>query len=137
MYFFFGKYFPIKSCVDPKSVLIWVWKMKKGDFIMFCPNCGTNNTNGVPYCAHCGRSLSSNPVPSQPVYVAPPQQTYVVKQKSGGCLKVIGIFFAIVVVIAIVLALTLHKCDNCGDYFFGEGTKIFGYRLCDDCLRWS
>ena len=49
---------------------------------MFCPNCGTQNNDGVKFCANCGTALTPdtpaaapvqqyNPVNADPVNVAP------------------------------------------------------------------
>ena len=42
---------------------------------MFCPNCGTQNNDGVRFCANCGTNLmpDANAAPSQPQapYAAP------------------------------------------------------------------
>lgn len=39
---------------------------------MFCPNCGTNNEDGVAFCANCGCQLDSQ----QPQQDVPPQAPY-------------------------------------------------------------
>lgn len=113
---------------------------------MFCSNCGARISDESSFCPQCGSNIVPNATaptqpmqqvpqqfPQQPVYAAPPQQTYVVKEKGGGCLKAVAIVLAIVIALVALLAFTLHKCDNCGDYFLGEGHSFFGARICDDC----
>ncbi len=43
---------------------------------MFCPNCGAQNADGVPFCGTCGSAVNS--APQQPTYTQPtpnyPQQ---------------------------------------------------------------
>ena len=41
---------------------------------MFCPNCGTQNNDGVNFCANCGAKLYRNAAPSVAPIVAMPQQ---------------------------------------------------------------
>ena len=41
---------------------------------MFCPNCGTQNNDGVNFCANCGANLYQNAAPSVAPIAAMPQQ---------------------------------------------------------------
>ena len=39
---------------------------------MFCPNCGSQNPDGAPFCSACGQAMSAPQAPvQQPVYGAP------------------------------------------------------------------
>lgn len=59
-------------------MLMWKCDINlKGEFVMFCPNCGTQNADNSNHCSNCGASLNAQ----QPNYQQAPNQS---NPMSGG-----------------------------------------------------
>ncbi len=87
---------------------------------MFCPNCGTNNNEGVKFCSGCGAPMGTNnaaPVEPAPVYapvepqapvyapvepVAPAPAPQKPKKNTG---LIVGIIVGVLVIIGAVIAI--------------------------------
>ena len=66
---------------------------------MFCPNCGTENTNNLPACEKCGASFEPVSQPNQPM---PPNADYYAQpqpEKKSNVAKIV-IIIAVVGVVA-------------------------------------
>ena len=96
---------------------------------MICKNCGKNNTEGVPYCAYCGKPLNIqddmyNPQPTDK------------KDSSKNTIKIIAIIVSIFLVIGGGFLLfkdqlfgddvSIEKINIEGNYEMDGETYVFG-----------
>ena len=83
---------------------------------MFCPNCGTENTNDAKTCRNCGASLAPEAnTPSKPKKEVP----------KGAIGLLVGA--AVVVVLVCVLFINASKTINLNKYLVFEQSGVNGY----------
>jgi len=82
--------------------------------------------------------FASPNAPVAPAYPMRAQAPVVRKSSDNKMLLIIGIVVGVLVLvglIAVLLAIFLHRCDECGDWFFGKAYEVFGYVLDKDCYN--
>ena len=130
---------------------------------MNCSNCGASCPANAGFCPKCGSQLQSpaaqapwgnaaqtppmnRPSPAQPMnyrptptyqpYAAPayrPTGSAAYTQEKKKTWIPIVVVLSVLAAIGLILGLSMHKCDNCDEYFLGSGHEVWGYTICDDC----
>ena len=112
---------------------------------MFCPNCGSNNTDEAKFCTGCGAPLNANKpenevknnnVANNPTSILQPetQPEVVVQKKFSGkaiasfVVSLVGIFIAAIVcgIIGLVLSRVATQDINTKGNLKGKGLAVAG-----------
>ncbi len=112
-----------------------------------CPQCGRPAEADDAFCGACGarltesdtgatnptliQSMKSDLQQSQTVQTAKAQLSSLQLVSPRTWLLIGAGIIALIFVI--ILFSNIHKCDYCGDFFFGEPYHFFGMEVCDDC----
>jgi len=78
---------------------------------MYCPKCGTENSDGAKFCKGCGAVMEEVSPSSSHEAASIPQQIRTKRPKKKGCLIVVGIAFLIFVILMIVALLNGGEAD--------------------------
>lgn len=72
------------------SFVLWCYNYEhhingKGDYNMFCPNCGMENAEGAAFCASCGSAMNAAPIQQDVPEVTPVEETVETTESCKKC----------------------------------------------------
>ena len=115
---------------------------------MFCKTCGAELPEGARFCGTCGEDLHEVELQGRPLLPsgatvaaassASADQLQAAEDREAKTIMKIGLVGVAVLGLLVLALLWPHKCDFCGETYFGPGGSInagYDVQICNDCAE--